>query len=369
MTTKPNLLEILAKRPVIGDGSYVHTLEKRGYVTGGLHTPECVLEHPDAVSGLHKEFARAGADVIQAFTFHATDGKLQLSDTAKQYDGADINHAGCDLALDVAKSYNLLVCGGVSPTPTYTAGKGKAAVQAEFEKQCEVFKEKDVDFFIAEFFASIEEMEWAIDVMKKYNKPIACTMRIGSVGCIDGISAGECAVRMAKRGADIVGLNCQFDYNAQLKTMKLMKDALKEAGLSPFLIMQPIGFLSPDTEYLVEGYSHLPEFLLAMEPRVLTRWECRDYARKAYELGVRYIGGCCGFESYHIREMAEELCEERGFRPPGKDHNLPFAEGYSRSSFPLSRSKHGRDFWMNLIPKTGRPNSLALNSEKELIHL
>ncbi|XP_074648847.1 S-methylmethionine--homocysteine S-methyltransferase BHMT2-like [Tubulanus polymorphus] len=369
MAAKPNILEILAKRIIIGDGSYMNTFEKRGYVTAGLYTPECVLEHPDAVSGLHKEFARAGADVMQAFTFHATDGMLQCSESAKNYNTSEINRAACDLARNVATSYNLLVCGGLSPTPTYTAGKGKAAVQAEFEKQCQVFKEKDVDFFIAEFFCSIEEIEWAIDVMKKYNKPIACTMRIGPVGCMDGISAGECAVRMAKRGADIVGLNCQFDYNAQLKTMKLMKDALNEAGLSPFLMMQPIGFLSPETEYLVEGYSQLPEYLLAMEPRILTRWECRDYARKAYELGVRYIGGCCGFESYHIREMAEELSEERGFRPPGKDHNLPFAAGYGQSVYEHDRQKHGRDYWMNLIPKTGRPNSAAYNSKKELIHL
>ena len=29
----------------------------------------------------------------------------------------------------------------------------------------------------------------------------------------------------------------------------------------------------------------------------------------------RYIGGCCGFEPYHIRAMAEELRAERGKLP------------------------------------------------------
>ena len=43
------------------------------------------------------------------------------------------------------------------------------------------------------------------------------------------------------------------------------------------------------------------------------------YAREAWELGVRYIGGCCGFEPYHIRAMAEELQAERGGRPEGSD--------------------------------------------------
>lgn len=40
-----------------------------------------------------------------------------------------------------------------------------------------------------------------------------------------------------------------------------------------------------------------------------------QYAREAYDLGIRYIGGCCGFEPYHLRAMAEELKEERGYLP------------------------------------------------------
>ena len=27
-------------------------------------------------------------------------------------------------------------------------------------------------------------------------------------------------------------------------------------------------------------------------------------------MGVRYIGGCCGFEPYHIRAIAEEVRKE-----------------------------------------------------------
>ena len=46
---------------------------------------------------------------------------------------------------------------------------------------------------------------------------------------------------------------------------------------------------------------------LAMESRTITRWDVHRYAREAYDAGVRYIGGCCGFESYHIRAIAEEV--------------------------------------------------------------
>ena len=46
----------------------------------------------------------------------------------------------------------------------------------------------------------------------------------------------------------------------------------------------------------------------------MTRFEAQKYAREAFELGVRYIGGCCGFEPHHIRAMSEELKGERGGR-------------------------------------------------------
>ena len=45
----------------------------------------------------------------------------------------------------------------------------------------------------------------------------------------------------------------------------------------------------------------------ALEPRTVTRWDIHKFARKAYDLGVRFIGGCCGFEAYHIRAIAEEV--------------------------------------------------------------
>ena len=53
--------------------------------------------------------------------------------------------------------------------------------------------------------------------------------------------------------------------------------------------------------------------ILALEPRTLTRWDVQKYARQAYDLGVRYIGGCCGFEPYHIRAIAEEVSSRKRF--------------------------------------------------------
>lgn len=81
------ILQRLAKGPVVGDGSMVTTLEKRGYVCPGPWTPEAVVEYPEAVLQLHKEFVRAGSDVIQTATFFASDVKLNSSNdgTRRRY--------------------------------------------------------------------------------------------------------------------------------------------------------------------------------------------------------------------------------------------------------------------------------------------
>ena len=181
-------------------------------------------------------------------------------------------------------------------------------------------------------------MEWAIELALSYGKPVAATMCIGPTGDGSGVTPGECAVRMARAGAPIIGVNCLFDPFICLETVRMMKEALDAEGLTPFLMAQPLGFRTPDAGRF--GWITLPEFpfckisvffflkssfFKAMEPRQITRWEVARFAREAYDLGVRVIGGCCGFESYHIRAMAEELAEERGGLPEGSkksDHDL-----------------------------------------------
>lgn len=63
---------------------------------------------------------------------------------------AGINAASCKLAHEVAKEGNALVAGGVSQTPTYLSGIGKAAVQAQFKLQLDEFVKNKADFIICE---------------------------------------------------------------------------------------------------------------------------------------------------------------------------------------------------------------------------
>ncbi|HJV04219.1 MAG TPA: homocysteine S-methyltransferase family protein, partial [Actinomycetota bacterium] len=70
------LLERLADGVVLGDGGYLLELEKRVYVRAGPFTPEVSITHPSALEELHREFLLAGAEVLQALTFYASDDKL-----------------------------------------------------------------------------------------------------------------------------------------------------------------------------------------------------------------------------------------------------------------------------------------------------
>ena len=46
-------------------------------------------------------------------------------------------------------------------------------------------------------------MEWAIEEALKTGLEVAATMGIGEKGDLNGVPAGECAVRMAKAGAKV----------------------------------------------------------------------------------------------------------------------------------------------------------------------
>ncbi|KAK5871370.1 hypothetical protein PBY51_004255 [Eleginops maclovinus] len=96
---------------VVGDGGYVMQLERRGYVKAGHWTPEAAVEHPEAVRQLHREFLRAGANVIQTFTFYCSEDKLEISGNVKSITGAQINEAACDMAREVANEGDALVAG------------------------------------------------------------------------------------------------------------------------------------------------------------------------------------------------------------------------------------------------------------------
>merc|ERR1712142_795170 len=358
--TKKGLLERLAQGPVIGDGGFVFALEKRGYVKAGPWTPESAVEDPEAVRQLHREFLRAGADVMQAFTFYASEDKLtNRGNKAGKTIGVEaINRAAAKLAKEVADEGGALTLGGISQCPSYLSGMSKADVQKEFKKQIDVFVSEGMDFLLCEYYEHIEEMEWAIEECLKTSLPVAASMCIGPEGDMHGVSAAECAIRMAKAGAHVVGINCHFDPFVSLECLKKMKAGLDAANLKPYLMCQPLALHTPDAGK--QGFIDLPEFPFGLEPRICTRWDMHKYAREAYEMGIRFIGGCCGFEPYHIRAVAEELSKERGKSCDASQKHGLWGEGLRVHTKPWVRARARQMYWDNLNPASGRPYCPAL---------
>ena len=72
------LLERLKEGPVICAEGYLFELERRGYLQAGAYVPEVVLEKPEKVFELHREFVHAGSDIVEAFTYYGHREKLRV---------------------------------------------------------------------------------------------------------------------------------------------------------------------------------------------------------------------------------------------------------------------------------------------------
>src|SRR5437016_9907518 len=76
-TTTRGIQERLKQGVVLGAEGYVFELERRGYIKAGPYVPEVVLDFPEAVKELHREFMRAGSEVMVALTYYAHRDKLR----------------------------------------------------------------------------------------------------------------------------------------------------------------------------------------------------------------------------------------------------------------------------------------------------
>jgi len=294
------ILERLAEGPVLGDGGYLLELEKRGYVQAGPFTPEVSLTHPQALAGLHREFLRSGAEVLQALTFYASEDKLATVGLSDKVD--DINRAAVSVARSVAAEGDALVAGNLSLTWAYAPNDEASAnrVRALFDRQLAVMTGEGIDFVIAETYSWLGEALLALECIRRTGLPSMITMSFEmKPESLEGYSPAECARRLADAGADIVGVNCLRGPKQTLPIVAEMRQAV-----SCFVASQPTAYRTPED---TPDFTALPEFPLALDPLQLTRAEMAAYASEAKAMGVNFIGSCCGSVAAHVRAMAQAL--------------------------------------------------------------
>ncbi len=292
------ILERLSEGVVLGDGGYIVELEQRGWVTAGAFTPEVELEHPGAIRELYSEMANAGVDVIQVMAFYGSRAKLNTVGKG------DLTHEVNAMATRVAREVagdRLLVGGDLSTTWSWREDDADAEqlTSRMFDEQIEA--QEGVDFFIGETFHHLGEALLCLDRIKRTSGlPAMITMSFrAETTTPDGFSAGECAARLADSGAEIVGVNCMRDPGRTYPIIEEMR-----AATDAYLAAQPVAYACSNETPWFTGTAAFPDRL---EPTRMTRYEMSEFAVRAREMGVNYIGSCCGSGAMHVREMARAL--------------------------------------------------------------
>ena len=245
---------------------------------------------PELVVDVHREYLRAGADVIETNTFGANRMKLRgfgLGDQVRE-----INLAGAQLArraVEKSKS-DAYVAGAIGPLGVRVEPWGKTGVdEAEemFRDQARALLDGKVDLFILETFRDLNEIGAAIAAVRSIcDLPIVAQITTEEDGSsLDGSPPEQFAPELIKRGANVVGINCSVGPAPMLETVERISDIV-----DVWLSAQPNAGKPRD----IEGrnlYLCSPEYMAS-------------YARRFIASGVRLVGGCCGTTPEHIRQIA-----------------------------------------------------------------
>ncbi len=322
---RPGLLERLDAGPVICAEGYLFEFERRGYLQAGAFVPEIVLAHPDLVAQLHREFVHAGSDIVEAFTYYAHREKMRL--VGKEDVLEEINRQALAIAKDVAFESGALLGGNICNTNIFTAeDHSRHAVRAMFEEQVGWAVDAGADLVIGETFSWGEEALIALDVIKASGKPAVITLAIHQEPTTrEGWTPEEACRRLEAAGADVVGLNCIRGPKTLLPLLKSIRDRV-----SVHVAALPVPYRTHDAQPSFQSlrdpaWPDTPNgrpFPTALDPFTCNRYEIADFTREAHDLGIRYLGVCCGAGPHHIRAMAEAL----GRTPPASRYSADMSK-------------------------------------------
>lgn len=320
------LLERLAAGPVVCAEGYLFEIERRGYLTAGAYVPEAVLEHPDAVARLHRDFLHAGSDVMLAFTYYAHREKLRV--IGKEGALEEMNRTALRLAREAAEEGGTLFAGNVCNSNIYVEGEPESArtVRAMFDEQVGWAVDEGVDYICAETISFVGEALLALEAIKAAGLPAVINIAFHrEPSTRDGMSAAEAARRLEDAGADVVGLNCARGPASMLPLLGPIREAVS-CHVSALPVAYRTTAEEPTFQSLTDpGCGCLPRerpFPEALDPFTVNRYEIEDFTREAHTLGVNYLGVCCGAGPHHIRAMAEAL----GRRPPASRYSTDMSQ-------------------------------------------
>src|SRR2546421_5318892 len=220
------LLGMLAQGPLICAEGYLFEFERRGYLQAGAFVPEIVLEHPEMVAGLHREFVHAGSDVVLAFTYYGHREKMRM--VGKEELLEPLNRGALEIARTVARESGALLAGDVCNTNLFQPdAASRGVVRAMFEEQVAWAAEAGVDYVVGETFSYGEEALIALEVIKAAGLPAVMTFAVHRTSVTrEGWTPEETCRRLADAGADVVGLNCSRGPRTMLPLVARIREAV-----------------------------------------------------------------------------------------------------------------------------------------------
>ncbi|PKM72168.1 MAG: homocysteine methyltransferase [Firmicutes bacterium HGW-Firmicutes-16] len=275
--------ELFKSEFVILDGAMGTMLQRAGLPVGML--PELfTLEHPDILESIHKAYIEAGSQIAYSNTFSSNAYKLKDSDhTVEEVIMASVSAAKkaangkVPVALDLGPIGEML-----EPSGTLTFEKAY-----ELHKEMLIAGEKaGADLIAFETFTDLAELRIAVLAAKENTSlPIFATMSFEESGrTFTGALAEAFAVTMTGLGVDAIGVNCSMG------PQKLMPIIRRIGAVSPLPLIVKANAGLPDAR---DGHYNITASEFAAEMA-----ECA-------EIGVRFIGGCCGTDPDYIAALRD----------------------------------------------------------------
>jgi betaine-homocysteine S-methyltransferase len=303
---------------------YLFEMERRGYLTAGEFVPEVALEHPEALATLHRDFQHAGSDVMVAFTYNAHREKMRI--IGKEDLLEPINRAALDIAKKVAADVPdgrepSLLAGNISNSNIWHPADTsiQKEVRSMFDEMVAWAVDAGVDFIIGETFYFAQEAFCALEAIQAA-KTVPAVITLAPMGenmMRDDWSIVDALKALEDRGAHVVGMNCFRGPNTMIPHLGQAREVLSGSMAAlpvPYRTtpQQPTFFNLDDNNGCTTPSPHGRTFPTALDPLLCNRYEIRQFASDAWQMGIRYLGVCCGAAPIHIREVAEAM----GRKPP-----------------------------------------------------
>ena len=281
-----NFRDALGKRLLVCDGAGGTMYYSRG-VTINRCYEELNLIQPDLVREVHREYIKAGADIIEANTFGANHYKLKHYGLEEKLE--PILKAGMGLALEEARGAAFCAA-SIGPLGVSVAPYGKVSLEeaeAEFEKVCSILAKAGAELVIFETFHDLGELTTAIKAARRVSAdiPIIAQMAFGEDGkTLHGATPAQVARALEALPVDCVGANCSVGPAGMLDVVTAMAGATR----LPVIAQPNAGMPKVVDDRLI--YLTTPDYLLT-------------YGKRFIRAGARIIGGCCGTTPPHIAAL------------------------------------------------------------------